>query len=194
MTEVNYSDDKKLRASLSIVRATPIGGFDEDADKWWLDAFGIAKHEPRYDIGYSFALWPESRMYKRWFDFPDLGKKGWAIILRVWDAGSNDRNPGVYEKFPGWAPPEREKEADHWIAFLNQEIRARLRESGQTPKEPDPAHGAIPPPAPPGPVPVPPLHPSVPLSKLIPAGLARKRQPAPEPEPPPPSPPSPRPR
>lgn len=36
-----------------------------------------SKHEARYDIGYSFALWPESRMYKRWFDFPDLGKKGW---------------------------------------------------------------------------------------------------------------------
>ncbi|MBP6842766.1 MAG: hypothetical protein KA201_03455 [Kofleriaceae bacterium] len=184
MKDVNYGDDKKLRASISIVRAAPIGGFSEDAQKWILDGFGVFKSEPSYDIGYSFALWPESRMYKRWFDFPDLGKKGWAIILRVWDAGSNERNPGVYEKFPGWVPPEREQEADLWIAFFNQEIRARLREAGQTPKEPDPAHGAIPPPAPPGPVPVPPRHPSAAISSLIPAGLARAQgQPQPPPSP-----------
>lgn len=177
MREVNYSDDKQLRTSIAIVHASPIDGFDEDEQKWWLNSFSIFKREPSYGAGYTFTLWPESRMYKRWFDFPDVGKKGWAIILRVWDVGSNDRHPGLlYEKFPGWVPPEREKEADHWIAFLNQEIRARLIESGQTPKTPDPAHGAIPPPAPLGPVPVPPLHPSVPLSKLIPAGLAAQRR------------------
>jgi hypothetical protein len=178
----DFSDDKTLRASLATVRGNPIDGFDEDSH-WRLDAFGISKHEARYDIGYSFALWPESRMYKRWFDFPDLGKKGWAIVLRVWDTGSNERNPDVYEKFPGWVPPAREQEADQWIAFLNQEIRARLRESGQTPKEPDPAHGAIPPPAPPGPVAVPPRHPSAPLSKLIPAGLPRTQDGPPPPHP-----------
>jgi hypothetical protein len=86
-------------------------------------------------------------MYKRWFDFPDLGKKGWAIILRVWDADSNPTYPGVYEKFPGWVPPEREEEADQWITFLNAEIRARIRESGREPITPDPAKGAVPPPA-----------------------------------------------
>lgn len=144
----DLSDDNELRASLRTVRDTPLKGFSEDPYAWHLDSFGIYKQKCAYNIGWAFALWPESRIYKRWFDFPDLGMKGWAIILRVWDADSNPKSPGVYEKFPGWVPPEREGEADQWITFLNAEIRDRIRESGREPVTPDPATGAIPPPAP----------------------------------------------
>lgn len=143
----DFSDDNQLRATLQIVRTTPLDGFRETPNAWLLDSFGILKSEPRYDIGWLFWLRPESRLYKRWFDFPDLEKKGWAIILRVWDADSNPENPGVYEKFPGWVPPERENEADQWITFLNAEIHARLLESGQVPVTPDASKGAMPPPA-----------------------------------------------
>lgn len=152
----------------------PIEGFKEYPDEWFLGFVGISKTRPEHRHGFGGHLFPESRFYKRWFDLPDLGRKGWLIIFRIWDRHSNPQHPGLYETFPGWVPPEREQEADHWIAFLNQEIRARLRESGQTPKEPEPDQGAIPPPPPRGPVPVPRLLTSVPPSKLLPAGLARQ--------------------
>lgn len=184
--------DARLHFILDKMFPSPIDGLRCGSAYWVLGLIGVVgKDSPRYTNGFHMELWPESRLYKRWFDFPDLGKKGWAIILRVWDADSNPRYPGgIYDQFPGWVPPEREKEADHWIAFLNQEIRARLIESGQTPKAPDPAHGPIPPPAPPGPIPVPPLISSAPPSKLFPAGLARQHQPQPAPEPPSPLPPA----
>jgi len=175
-TDDDETTDEQLRLALWMI-SSPIDGISEDEDFWYLaHLFGISKRKPEFRAGYVFDLSPESRLYKHWFDFPDLGKKGWAIIFRRWDRGSNPQHPGVSESYRGWVPPEREKEADHWIAFLNQEIRARLRASGQTPKEPDPAQGAIPPPAPPGPVPVPPLLPPMDLSKLFPAGLERQRQ------------------
>lgn len=167
--------DEKLRLALWMI-SSPIDGLSEDEDGWHLALLEIHKRKPEYRTGYVCNLRPEARLYRRWFDFPDLEKRGWAIIFRGWDRDSDPQHPGAYETYRGWVPPEREKEADHWIAFLNQEIRARLRESGQTPKEPDPAQGAIPPPAPPGPVPVPPLLPPMQLSKLFPAGLERQRQ------------------
>jgi hypothetical protein len=144
--KVDYSDDNELRETIQLLRETPLSGLSESEHEWHLETFSISKVRPSYRIGWSFALQPESRLYKRWFDLSDLGKNGWAIIFRVWDASSNPNYPGVYEKFPGWVPPEREKEADQWITFLNAEIRARLLESGQIPVTPDPSKGAIPPP------------------------------------------------
>ncbi len=144
----DFSDDDQLRKTLQVLRDSPLTGFSEDPEVWHLETFGIFKRQCAFNIGWTFGLWPESRLYKRWFDFPDLGKKGWAIIFRVWDADSNPKYPGVYEKFPGWVPPEREEEADQWITFLNAEIQDRIRESGREPITPDPTKGAIPPPAP----------------------------------------------
>lgn len=168
--------DERLRLGLWML-STPIDGISDDEESWSLDhLFQISKRKPEFRTGYVSDLAPESRLYKRWFDFPDLGIKGWAIIFRRWDPGSNPRYPSGAESFRGWVPPEREKEADHWIAFLNLEIRARLREAGMVPIDPDPAHGAIPPPTPPGPVPVPPLLPPADVSKLFPAGSARQRK------------------
>jgi hypothetical protein len=171
----------------------PLEGLEDRSDAWFLEYVGIYKTRPEYKHGFGGYLFPASRFYKRQFDFPDLGKKGWLIVFRIWDRDTNPHHPGLYEVRCGWVPPERAQEADHWIAFLNQEIRARLRESGQTPKAPDPTQGAIPPPAPRGTVPVPRLIASVPPSKLFPAGLARQRNAAEatDRDPTPPSPPSP---
>ncbi len=146
MRNNDYSDDEQLRRTLTIANCGAIDGFRETSDEWCLDTFGIGKRRPYFRSGWSFDLFPESRFYRRWFDFPDLGAKGWAIILRVWDAGSPPNHADVYEKFPGWVPPERVQEADQWITFLNAEIRARLLDAGKTPTDPDPSQGAIPPP------------------------------------------------
>lgn len=153
--DTNELTDARLRFILSELFSSPIDGLRSGSSYWMLGLVGIGKNAPRFTNGFHPRLWPESRLYRRWFDFPDLGKKGWAIILRVWDEGSSPKSPGVYDQFPGWVPPERVKEADQWIAFLNQEIRDRLQEAGVTPRTPDPSQGAIPPPAPPGRVPVP---------------------------------------
>lgn len=137
------------------VDVRPIEGFRDDSESWHLGWIGISKTSARHDHGFGAVLCPEARFYKRWFDFAGRGPTGWAIIFRLWDRSASPSHRGLYETPAGWVPPEREQEADHWIAFLNQEIRARLLESGQTPKTPTPEQGAIPPPAPTGPVPVP---------------------------------------
>ena len=155
---------------------SPIGGLVDRGDTWFVGFAGVYKDRPEYKHGFGGTLFPESRFYKRWFDYADLGKKGWLIIFRIWDRDSNPKHPGLYEVLPGWVPPEREREADHWITFMNQEIRARLRESGQTPRDPEPSQGGIPPPLPRAPVPVPPLHTPLTPAQMFPAGLARQRQ------------------
>jgi hypothetical protein len=85
------------------------------SDGWWrFRTFSVATFRPVYSNGWTFSLKPESRFYKRWFDFPELGLRGWAIIF---DPGWTD------ELFPGWVPPEREHDADRWIEFLNALVR-----------------------------------------------------------------------
>jgi len=128
MTLTGITDDV-IRSLLRTTRSRPLEGLHENADSWRLGTFGILKHQPCWNNGWTFDLLPEARFYKRWFELPDLGAKGWAIIFRIFDpAGEPTKN---YEQFPGWVPPEREREADQWIALLNAEIRARLREAGK---------------------------------------------------------------
>lgn len=92
----------------------------KDAEyEWFLGTFSVHKRLPQYRIGYSFDLAPESHLFRRWFERPDLGVKGWAIVFHA-------RNPAG-EILVGWVPPERQDEADAWIEFLNSEIRDRLR-------------------------------------------------------------------
>lgn len=96
----------------------------EDPDSWRLGTFGILKRQPSFNNGWTFPLQATSRFYKRWFDLPDLGARGWVIIFRIFDPVGEPTEP--YEQFPGWVPPERGGDADRWIEFLNAQIRARL--------------------------------------------------------------------
>ena len=105
----------------------PLARLEQNDDAWMLGTLGIDKHQPVYSDGWGHGLHPESRFYKRWFEFPDIGARGWAIILRIWDPVGEPT--GRYETFPGWVPPERAAEADAWIAFLNDQIKARFREA-----------------------------------------------------------------
>lgn len=85
---------------------------------------GISKNYAGCKAGWHTDLLAESRFFKQWFDFPDINACGWAIIFRHLEPKPG---PGPHsEYFAGWVPPEREADADRWIAFLNSEIQARL--------------------------------------------------------------------
>jgi hypothetical protein len=119
--------DDVIKLLLGGGRRHAIAQLKENDDAWMLGTFGIKKHSAGYTDGWGHSLRPESRFYKRWFEFPEIGARGWAIIFRIFDpvGESEDR----CESFPGWVPPDREAEADRWIEFLNAEIAARLREA-----------------------------------------------------------------
>jgi hypothetical protein len=104
-----------LRSSADIYKLKEL---KEDDSAFRLRTFSIAKHQPTYSNGWTFHLRPTSRFYKRWFDLPDIGVRGWAIVFRIHDPE---------EIMAGWVTPEREHDADQWIAVLNAEIRDRLQ-------------------------------------------------------------------
>lgn len=100
----------------------------KEAESYW--SFGspspvrFDRRRPAFSYGFGAQLDPRATLLKRRFDFPDLNRTGWAIIFQ------NSPPPGEQcEWFLGWVPPEREGEADTWIAHLNAEIAARFREA-----------------------------------------------------------------
>lgn len=130
--------DDVIRTLISSAgRRDPLEGLHENGSEWGLGTFGILKHGAGYSDGWGHSLRPESRFYKRWFEFPDLDKRGWAIIFRIFDPVGEPAHQ--YESFPGWVPADRAAEADEWIAFLNARIAERLSASAAQPTPPRPA-------------------------------------------------------
>lgn len=126
--------DEVLRTLLGGSRSQPLGELEESSDGWWhLFTFAISKSRAVYSDGWTHPLRPESRLYKRWFEFPDIGMRGWAIIFRIFDPTGEPEQ--MYETFPGWVPPDREKDADRWIEFLNAQIRDRISTSASPGKK-----------------------------------------------------------
>ena len=124
--------DDKLKRLLQLSRTHPLKELKERGGELALNTFSISQHRPLYSNGWSFSLWPESCFYKRWFDFPDIGMMGWAVMFHIVSPiGEEIRTKwrGETEHFPGWVPPERGPEADKWIAILNAEIAKRLAEA-----------------------------------------------------------------
>ena len=124
--------DDTLKSLLEVSRSSPLDGLKDYGDDLALYTFSISKHRPVYSNGWTFSLWPESCFYKRWFDFPEIGKMGWAIMFHIVNpVGEEIRTKwrGETEHFPGWVPPDRGPEADKWIAILNAEIAKRLAEA-----------------------------------------------------------------
>lgn len=120
-------DDRLIRALLGGTRRSPLDGLHDNGDEWMLGTFGILKRRASYSDGWVHNLRPESRFYKRWFEFPEIHARGWAIIFRIFDPIGEPKQE--YESFPGWVQPGNEEAADRWIAFLNDQIKARLREA-----------------------------------------------------------------
>ncbi len=115
-------DEQALRFGLK-VRPKPLVGIKDTVGEWQLGTLGIAKTDPSFRSGWSFSLTPTAHFAKQWSDIDD--RRGWAVTFR---------SGGVNGDFvAGWVPPEREAEADQWIAFLNAEIAARLAEKAARP-------------------------------------------------------------
>lgn len=123
--------DETLKNLLRGSCADPLTALEESRSDWHLDTFSISKHQASYHTGFGYALRPESCLYKRWFDFPEIGKRGWAVMFHAYDPPPDHDPRGWTEQFPGWVPPERVRDADTWINFLNGEVRARLAEAEQ---------------------------------------------------------------
>jgi len=116
--------DDQLRQRMATHHERPLLGIQENEDHRWFDGNPrFEKRSPTYGVGWWFHMDERARFLKRWFDFPDLGKRGWAIIFQDFPPPGPD-----CEWFLGWVPPEREAEADGWIAFMNAETQRLLRE------------------------------------------------------------------
>lgn len=116
--------DDRLRVLLGIHRA-PVERVEDTGDSWALGpSVRIHKRFATFSTGFGYDLLPWSRFYRRPFDFPDLGKRGSVIVFQFFPPGLLPWPTAEY--FAGWVPPEREADADRWVAFLNDEIRARV--------------------------------------------------------------------
>lgn len=135
--------DETLMRLISGASTRRIEALEESEYHWHLGTFSIMKRSPKYSDGFVHDLRPESCFYKRWFDFPAIGKRGWAIMFHTRDPAPDHDPKNWTEQFPGWVPPERVRDADRWIEFLNREIRDRLSRPWPPPRaNPDaPASG-----------------------------------------------------
>jgi hypothetical protein len=127
--------DETIRSLLRGSCAKPLATLEESDGAWHLRTFSILKYGASFHIGFGYSLRPESCFYKRWFDFPDLGKVGWAIMFHAYDPAL-DHDPKAWtEQFTGWVPPERVHDADTWIEFLNRQVHDRLAVGGREAQE-----------------------------------------------------------
>ncbi len=135
----NQMSDGALRVFLKSF--PPMEALDESGD--WLgfpdNPLGIHKRDARYNTGWTAALTPGAHFLRRWFEFPELNRRGWAIIFRLYAA--DESGPDPIEFFGGWVLPEQEADADQWIARLNTEIRARLAATADGAAGPKPGGG-----------------------------------------------------
>ena len=77
------------------------------------------KNEPLVSFGYVYDLTATARFHKVRFDFPDLGRRGWAAIF----AFDNHPDEKSTARFAAWVTDDHEGDLDAWIAFLNAHIK-----------------------------------------------------------------------
>lgn len=117
--------DDVMKSLMRTLMTRPTAGIRDTGDSWGLDVGPrINKRRATFTDGFGYDLHPKSHFYKRWFDFPETNKRGWAVIFQV--APPGEKWARMSEYFAAWVPPEREADADRWIEFLNGEIRKRL--------------------------------------------------------------------
>lgn len=141
MTELALTDNQ-MRIFLQGGDKRPMEFIRETAATYAFDSgLSISRKFAHFSDGFGSALRAESHFYKRAFDFPDLGVKGYALVFRVYRPMGQ---PGqVAEYLAGWVPLDRETDVDGWVAFLNAEIRDRLVTAGIQPRPPGAADGVL---------------------------------------------------
>jgi len=117
----------EMRIRTWVILDQPLERIEEAETVWRLGHCQVSKLTDSGGSGWTPRFGEEACFRREWFDFPDLGRRGWAIILLVtMSREGEDRVP--VEQIAGWVPPEREAQADQWIAFLNLQIVKRLAE------------------------------------------------------------------
>lgn len=106
--------DDELRIDLGL-NASPLTGVTDTDQEWWIGPLSLSKHYPGFRVGWGHPLPLGAKFVKQWFDLD--GHRGCAVLF------VSMGTPPLY--FTGWVPPEREGDADKWIAFLNDEIAKR---------------------------------------------------------------------
>lgn len=120
--------DESLRTLLGAAHREPLEGLQETGDSWGLgNTVRIQKSRPTFSVGFGYDLLPWSGFDKRAFDVADLGLRGWAVVFQFFPPGLLPWPKAEY--LAGWVPTERGADAEQWIAFLNDQIRDRLRQA-----------------------------------------------------------------
>lgn len=113
------------RIRLVALPSYPIVELKETSTSWVLGAISLSKTYPGFSYGFGGTLNHDSRFRKQPFTFA-TGTPAIALIFRRCDVGAKTGLPE--EWFCGWVPVDREREAERWVRFLNQELRWRLVE------------------------------------------------------------------
>jgi len=134
MTVQRSVADDDIRVMVKLER--PLDAVKDAANDWILGPMHVGKREASGGLGWRQRFHNTTRLRKQWFDFPDTGRRGWAVVYR-WD--DDHRGEGPVEYLVGWVPPDRERDVDTWISFLNDEIQKRVAEErGTTDRGPGP--------------------------------------------------------
>ena len=110
MTELGLTDNQ-MRIFLQGGDKHPMEFIKETAATYAFDSgLSISRKFAHFSDGFGSALRAESHFYKRAFDFPDLGVKGYALVFQVYRPMGQ---PGqVAEYLAGWVPLDRETDVD----------------------------------------------------------------------------------
>jgi hypothetical protein len=111
---VTLTDDE-LRMELDFNR-NPLEQIKETETEWLLGTWTLSKSHRTWRVGYAHPLVAGASF--RTFPFDLDGRRGVAVFFE-----SADEPPWI---FAGWVPPERAREAEKWVEFLNSEIANRL--------------------------------------------------------------------
>jgi hypothetical protein len=117
----------EARIKVLVAHAAPLEGITETDGEWIIGSMHVGKREPVGGTSWRGRFDETTGFRAEWFDFPDVSRRGWAIVFRHTAHASENAEPIEY--IAGWVPPEREGEARDWVGFLNREIKSRLREA-----------------------------------------------------------------
>jgi hypothetical protein len=126
MSDDGQNDDEHIAFMLDGGTRGLIERLVETQDDWGFGgSLWISKTYAHYSLldgsrRRGFDLTENTRFEKAWFEF-ESGAKGWAIWFHAPELPLRGRT------LCGWVPVDKESDVTGWLAFLNAEIEARVR-------------------------------------------------------------------